>query len=167
MRGATYATHARHKMMFSGGEIRRSLRDRAGHFAAAFCEGHFDPALTIASMAERIASGIRFHARMPARIGWQVWRSNHGLDWRGLLPALQLDHDQRIAMTVPRFRIAWIMVVVALAALNFAVFRAAGNARSVLLALGAMPMATVLTIGLIIAYQRHESRPFLRGFESF
>jgi hypothetical protein len=56
-------------------------------------------------------------------------------------------------MKVPRFRIAWVMVFVALAALNFAVYRAAVDAHSitgVLLALGAMPMATVLAIGLII-----------------
>jgi hypothetical protein len=73
-------------------------------------------------------------------------------------------------MKAPRFRIAWVMVFVALAALNFAVFRAAGDAHSktgVLLALGAMPMASVLAIGLIIGYRRHGSRPFLLGFESF
>jgi hypothetical protein len=73
-------------------------------------------------------------------------------------------------MKVPRFRIAWVMVVVALAALNFAVFRAAVDAHTkigVLLALGAMPMASVLAIGLIIGYRRHGSRPFLLGFESF
>jgi hypothetical protein len=73
-------------------------------------------------------------------------------------------------MKVPRFRIAWVMVFVALAALNFAALRAAEDAHSVtgvLLALGAMPMATVLAIGLIIGYRRHGSRPFLLGFESF
>jgi hypothetical protein len=73
-------------------------------------------------------------------------------------------------MKVLRFRIAWVIVFVALAALNFAVFRTAGDAHSitgVLLASGAMPMATVLAIGLIIGYRRHGSRPFLLGFESF
>jgi hypothetical protein len=70
-------------------------------------------------------------------------------------------------MKVPRFRIAWLIVFVALAALNFAVLRAAGNATGALLALGAMPMATVLAIGLIIGYRRDGSRPFLLGFESF
>jgi hypothetical protein len=61
------------------------------------------------------------------------------------------------------------MVFVALTALHFGVLRAAEDARSitgVLLALGAMPMATVLAIGLIIGYQRHGCRPFLLGFES-
>ena len=70
-------------------------------------------------------------------------------------------------MKVPRFRIAWLIVFVALSALNFAVLRAAGNATGALLALGAMPMATVLAIGLIVGYRRHGSRPFLLGFESF
>ena len=73
-------------------------------------------------------------------------------------------------MKVPRLRIAWFIVFVALAALNFAVFRAAVDAHSItgiLLALGAMPMATVLAIGLIIGYRRNGSRPFLLGFESF
>jgi len=65
---------------------------------------------------------------------------------------------------MPRIRIAWVMVFVALAALNFAAFRAAVDAHSItgiLLALGAMPTATVLAIGLIIGYRRHGSRPFL------
>jgi hypothetical protein len=73
-------------------------------------------------------------------------------------------------MKVPRFSFVWVMAFVALAALNFAVFRAAGDAHSktgVLLAVGAMPMASVLAIGLIIGYRRHGSRPFLLGFESF
>jgi hypothetical protein len=73
-------------------------------------------------------------------------------------------------MNVPGFRIAWVMVFVALAALNFAVFRTAADAHSItgiLFAMGAMPMATVLAIGLIIGYRRHGSRPFLLGFESF
>ena len=73
-------------------------------------------------------------------------------------------------MNMPRFRIAWGLVFVALAALNFAVFRVAEDAHSItgiLLASGAMPMATVLAIGLTIGYRRHGSRPFLLGFESF
>jgi hypothetical protein len=71
-------------------------------------------------------------------------------------------------MKVPRFRIAWVMVFVALAALNFTVVRAAlDGIISELLAVGAMPMATVLAIGLLIGYRRPGSRPFLLGFESF
>ena len=73
-------------------------------------------------------------------------------------------------MSVPRFRIAWVMVFVAVAAVNIAAVRGAADAHSItgaLLALGAMPMAIVLAIGLLIGYRRHGSRPFLLGFESF
>jgi hypothetical protein len=63
------------------------------------------------------------------------------------------------------------MVLVAFAALNFTVLRAAFDSpRSPtieLLAMGAMPMATGLAIGLIIGYRHHGSRSFLLGFESF
>jgi hypothetical protein len=62
------------------------------------------------------------------------------------------------------------MVFVALTALHFAALRAAEDAHSItgiLLTLGAMPMATVLAVGLFIGYRRHGSRPFLLGFESF
>jgi hypothetical protein len=71
---------------------------------------------------------------------------------------------------MPRFRISWIMVFVALAALNFSVLRASLDVPSAaieLLALGAMPMATVLTIGLLIGLRRPGCRPFILGFESF
>ena len=73
-------------------------------------------------------------------------------------------------MKVPRFRIAWIMVFVALAALNFSALRSALDDPSPtieLLALGATPMATVLMIGLLIGYWRHVCRPFIMGFELF
>jgi hypothetical protein len=62
------------------------------------------------------------------------------------------------------------MVLVVLAALNFAVIRAALDIPSTFIALsawGAMPMATVLAIGFIIGCRSHGSRPFLRGFEAF
>jgi hypothetical protein len=71
---------------------------------------------------------------------------------------------------VARFRIAWVMVFVVFAALNFSVLRAALDFRSPiieLLAVGAMPTATVLTIGTLIGYRRHGFRPFILGFESF
>ena len=73
-------------------------------------------------------------------------------------------------MGVPRIRIAWVMVFVALAALDFTVLRAAlddPSPQCPLLTLGAMPMATVLAIGLLIGHRRLGSRPFLLGFESF
>jgi hypothetical protein len=68
----------------------------------------------------------------------------------------------------PRFRIAWGMVAVAIAALDFAAIRASLDIReAVLLVLGALPMANVLAVGILIAQQRPGSRPFLLGFEAF
>src|SRR4051794_21903333 len=69
---------------------------------------------------------------------------------------------------MPRFRIAWGMVAVAIAALDFAAIRASLEFReAVLLVLGALPMANVLAVGILIARQRPGSRPFLLGFEAF
>jgi hypothetical protein len=69
---------------------------------------------------------------------------------------------------MPRFRIAWGMVAVAIAALDFAAIRASLEFReAVLLVLGALPMANVLAVGILIAQQRPGSRPFLLGFEAF
>lgn len=63
------------------------------------------------------------------------------------------------------------MVAVAIAAIDFGAIRAlfalrAGNA-AVFLLVGALPMANVLIVGLLIARQRPGSRPFLLGFELF
>lgn len=72
-------------------------------------------------------------------------------------------------MNLTRFRIAWIMVAVAIAALDFGAIRAmlgVGDLEN-LLVLGALPMANVLAVGLLIAQQRPKSRPFLLGFEAF
>ncbi len=71
---------------------------------------------------------------------------------------------------MPRFRIAWVMVAVAIAALDFTAIRMASDRiipSSELLGLGALPMANVLTIGLLIGQRRLGSRPFLLGFEAF
>jgi hypothetical protein len=70
---------------------------------------------------------------------------------------------------MPRFRIAWLMVAVAIAAVDFGAIR-------VVLApdmfrvfkfwvFGALPMANVLVVGLLVARYRPESRSFLLGFE--
>jgi hypothetical protein len=68
----------------------------------------------------------------------------------------------------PRFRIAWVMVAIAIAALDFAVIRASFDIPEVgLLVLGALPMANVLAVGILIGQWRPESRPFLLGFEAF
>jgi hypothetical protein len=82
--------------------------------------------------------------------------------------------DWELTMMVPRFRIAWLMVAVAIAAVDFAATRAVlsdlyDGARdtALLLLLGALPMANVLAVGMLIAYPRPTSRPFLLGFEIF
>jgi hypothetical protein len=66
------------------------------------------------------------------------------------------------------------MVFIALAALNFAAIRAVSDIRShtdnhgvAISALGVMPMANVLTVGIFIGQRRRASRPFLLGFEAF
>jgi hypothetical protein len=71
---------------------------------------------------------------------------------------------------VPRFRIASIMVVVAIAALNLVAIRTLLGFRSLmgeLLILGALPMANVLAVGLVIGQRRPGNRPFLLGFVPF
>jgi hypothetical protein len=62
-----------------------------------------------------------------------------------------------------------------MAALNLAAVRAlyydlwTGRTANKLdfLALGALPMANVLAVGLVIGHRRRECRPFLLGFEAF
>jgi hypothetical protein len=69
---------------------------------------------------------------------------------------------------VPRFRIAWVMVAVAIAALDFAAIRALpGYPSGELVLLGALPMANVLAVGLLIGLRHRGSRSFLLGFEVF
>jgi hypothetical protein len=82
--------------------------------------------------------------------------------------------DQEVGVRVPRFRIVWLMVAVSIAALNFAAIRAvfdhtapAPSLLGILLSLGALPMANVLAVGILIARRRPGSRPFLLGFEVF
>jgi hypothetical protein len=62
------------------------------------------------------------------------------------------------------------MALIAIAAFDFAVIRAMpviGPPTSELLVMGALPMANVLAVGLLIRQQRPGSRPFLLGFEAF
>jgi hypothetical protein len=69
---------------------------------------------------------------------------------------------------MPRFRIAWGMVAVAIAALEFAAIRASYDIPEVFFSLlGALPMANVLAVGILVAQQHPGSRPFLLGFETF
>jgi hypothetical protein len=71
---------------------------------------------------------------------------------------------------LPRFRIAWAMVFVAVAAINFAAVRAVlvnPGPISEALVIGALPMASVLAVGLLFGRGRPDRRPFLLGFTSF
>lgn len=73
-------------------------------------------------------------------------------------------------MKVPRFSIALLMVIVALAALDLETIRAMPVIRpptSELLVLGALPMANVLAVDLLLSQRRPASRPFLLGFAAF
>jgi hypothetical protein len=73
-------------------------------------------------------------------------------------------------MIMPRFRIAWVMVFVAVAAINFAAVRlelAHYTELGEMLVLGAMPMASVLAVGLLFGLGRPDRRPFVFGFTLF
>ena len=74
-------------------------------------------------------------------------------------------------MKAPRFRIGWLMVAVAIAALDFAAIGAILGSGTgdfgIFLLLGALPMANVLAVGMLIGLQSSESSPFLLGFEAF
>jgi hypothetical protein len=71
---------------------------------------------------------------------------------------------------VPRVRIAWLMIVVALAALDFGAIRAMSDSwgrTSGLLGLGLLPMANVLAFAPLVGLRRRAGRGFLLGFEMF
>jgi hypothetical protein len=68
----------------------------------------------------------------------------------------------------PRFRIAWVMLAVAIAAIDFGAIRALlYSPAGELLILGALPMANVLAIGLLVGQRRPENSPALTGFVTF
>jgi hypothetical protein len=70
----------------------------------------------------------------------------------------------------PRLRIALVMLIIAIAGLNFGAIRAVSNPGRTslfLLCLVVLPMANILAGGLLLAILRPSSRPFLRGFELF
>ncbi len=74
-------------------------------------------------------------------------------------------------MRLPRLRIAWLMVAVAIVAVDLGAIRALIDLRPPrtghLLLVGALPMLNVLGAGMLVARQRPTSRPFLIGFEVF
>lgn len=68
-------------------------------------------------------------------------------------------------MKVGRFRIVWLMVAIAIAALDFAVIRAVLRYPEIgFFVLGALPMVNVLVVGTLVAQRHPENRPFLLGF---
>jgi hypothetical protein len=71
---------------------------------------------------------------------------------------------------VSRFRIDAVMIFVALVALDFAAIREMLDDAPTeigLLGMGALPMANVLAIGLLISHRRRGSSGFLVGFVMF
>ena len=72
-------------------------------------------------------------------------------------------------MKTPRFRIAWLMALVALAALNFGAVRGFVDSYTEFYALvaGCLPMGDVLAVGLMIGGLRFRNHRFLLGFEVF
>ncbi len=69
-------------------------------------------------------------------------------------------------MRVASIRISWLMALVAIAALNFAVIRPMWfNAFGAMSVIGALPMVNVLAVGLLLGQGHPRSRPFLAGFE--
>ena len=74
-------------------------------------------------------------------------------------------------MNAPRLRIASVMAAVAIAALDSWATRGLLDLRppliGMLLLLGALPMANVLAIGLLVAHEHPRNRPFILGFEVF
>ena len=72
-------------------------------------------------------------------------------------------------MQGPRVRIAWVMVFIAVAAVDLAAIRAVFERPGpvgFLLATGALPMANLLGLGLLVGGLHRRSRPFLLGFET-
>jgi hypothetical protein len=68
----------------------------------------------------------------------------------------------------PRFRISWLMVAVAIAAIDsWAIVGIELGNAGILLVFGALPMANVLVVGLLAARHRPATRPYLLGFEAF
>ena len=71
---------------------------------------------------------------------------------------------------MPRFRIALIMLIVAITALALGAIRAISDFESrslFLLCAVVIPMASILAVGLLLAFLRPRSRRFLKGFEGF
>jgi hypothetical protein len=75
-------------------------------------------------------------------------------------------------MNLPRFSIAWIMAIIVIVAIDFAAIRAVdvtGTLVGGLIAVGSIPMAGILMLGIPSLVnglsRRGKVRPFLNGFE--
>jgi hypothetical protein len=71
---------------------------------------------------------------------------------------------------LPRFRIAWIMVLVAIVGLNCWAIRTivvSHNWTAVQVGVGNLPMANILIMVPLVSYPYREGRQFLWGFEVF
>jgi hypothetical protein len=75
-------------------------------------------------------------------------------------------------MKLPRFSIAWIMAIIVIAAVDLAAIRALDGTNTLmggLIAVGLMPMAGILVLGIPSLVRgftgRAKIRPFLAGFE--
>ncbi len=90
-------------------------------------------------------------------------------------------------MNVPKVRIGWVIAIVAIAALNFEAIRVLAQVHDRIYSLrtvdeyraferisklcfvlefGALPIANILAVGLLIGFWRRGSRRFLWGFET-
>jgi len=75
-----------------------------------------------------------------------------------------------VVLRAPRFRIAWLMALIAIIALDFGAIRALSGFDfqvAEMVGVGALPMANILAVGLLIGIWRREGRPSLFGFEAF
>ncbi len=73
-------------------------------------------------------------------------------------------------MKLPRFRIAWVMVLVVILGLNCWAIRTINESRSwtaVQVGVGNLPMANILIIVPLVSYPYRGGRQFLWGFEVF
>ncbi len=79
-------------------------------------------------------------------------------------------------MKMPRFRIAWLMALVGIVALELGMTRAIMDFTSpdtnltwlvMMLGLGCQAMVNILGVGLLVGYRWPGSRPFIAGFEAF
>ena len=75
-------------------------------------------------------------------------------------------------MNLPRFSIAWIMAIIVVVAIDFAAIRALSGTGTLvggLIAIGSLPMAGILMLGIPSLIKglsgRGKIRPFLNGFE--